>query len=320
MYAVREKLLDVPCTLPDVGRCDVHVPVDDRADTVGRRRRSAGSQARRIALAAQGFRDPRHARPTMRTFAARWRASGCSRSTRSTCCSARTTCRCSPGWVPTTSTCCAAPPSGGRAGWSSTGRTSRRSCRSSSGRYMQHRMRHYRERGHDWVGIRHDDALVSSRARRGPRAWAVDGPRPRRRAAADAGPLGLELVRDQEGARVPLRRRRARRAPGATAQFERVYDLPERVLPAAVLDAPTPTDTERARRAGPARRHRSRRRHRAVPARLLPAAARADASRRSRRWSSHGELLPVRDRGVEPAGLPAPRRRASRARCRHGPC
>ena len=67
-------------------------------------------QARRIALAAQGFLDRPHATPDdAHVRRARWPAPACCRSTRSTSSSARTTCRSTRGWAPTTSTCCAAP-------------------------------------------------------------------------------------------------------------------------------------------------------------------------------------------------------------------
>ena len=56
----------------------------------------------------------------------------------------------------------------------------------------------------------------------------------------------------------------------ATGQFECVYDLPERVLPPHVLDGAHARAGRRPPRAGPPRRAVARGRHRAVPARLLP--------------------------------------------------
>ena len=70
------------------------------------------------------------------------------------------------------------------------------------------------------------------------------------------------------------------------AQFERVYDLPERVLPAAVLARPTPTVEESVRglvrRAAAALGVATR----ARAARLLPHPARRRPSRPSPSWSS----------------------------------
>ena len=73
------------------------------------------------------------------------------------------------------------------------------------------------------------DRLLAEVARPG----RVDGARPRRRRAARQGELGLELVGGPQGARLPLPGRRPRRSPAATASSRCVYDLPERVLPAA---------------------------------------------------------------------------------------
>ena len=55
MYAVKEKLLELPCPLSG-------------GSTPRAWQSLSAAQARRIALAAQGFLDQRHAAPTMRTF------------------------------------------------------------------------------------------------------------------------------------------------------------------------------------------------------------------------------------------------------------
>ncbi len=108
---------------------------------------------------------------------------------------------------------------------------------------MRHRMRHYRETGHEWLGMGHSPELVASllaevRERGGCTARDLDE--------------GLPRVRDSWGwnwsetkkaleylfcaGRLAVARR--------TASFERVYDLPERVLPPEVLAAPEPTLAE----------------------------------------------------------------------------
>ena len=170
--------------------------------------RPAGSRWPRRGSATRGTPCRRCGR-----FAAPWPAPACCRSTRSTCCSGPTTCRCSPGWVPTTPACSRrAVGAASRAGWWSTGPTSRPSCRSTCGRVMQHRMRALpRPAGTSGGACRSgrswSTSLLAEIAERG----ASTAPRPRRRAAPRQGALGLELVGHQEGARVPLHGRRARR-------------------------------------------------------------------------------------------------------------
>ena len=74
-------------------------------------------------------------------------------------------------------------------------------------------------------------------------------------------------------------------AAARRVNFERLYDTTERVLPAEILERPTPDPGGRAARARPHRRPGARRGHRARPRRLLPAAARRleGAGRRARR-------------------------------------
>ncbi|MGN6780414.1 MAG: winged helix-turn-helix domain-containing protein [Marmoricola sp.] len=107
---------------------------------------------------------------------------------------------------------------------------------------MQHRMRHYRGRGHPWTDAR-DRELVTSllaqvRERGASTSRSLDDGLPRRKdhwgwnwsrtkQALEYLFLGGELA-----------------VAGRSSAFERLYDLPERVLPAAVLAQPEPTEQE----------------------------------------------------------------------------
>jgi uncharacterized protein YcaQ len=107
--------------------------------------------------------------------------------------------------------------------------------------HMQHRMRHYRDGGHPWVDGRNTlvDSLVAEVRERGPSTSRdLDDGLPRRKdhwgwnwsetkRALEYLFLAGELA-----------------VAGRTAQFERLYDVPERVLPRAVLELPVPTDEE----------------------------------------------------------------------------
>ena len=203
-------------------------------------------QARRIALAAQGFTDRAHATPSLRTLERTLARTGVLQVDSVNVPSAPTTCRSTRGWVPTTGICCAARRNGARAGWSSTGRTSRPSCPSTCGRRAEHRMDGYREQRGKW-GFTADPALepgvLAAVRERGPvtardlEEEFSEGPRTKEhwgwnwsqaRKVLDY----LFLVGDVAIA-------------GRTAQFEVLYDVPERVLPAAVLAAPTPKQGRR---------------------------------------------------------------------------
>ena len=100
--------------------------------------------------------------------------------------------------------------------------------------------------------------------------------------------------------------------------FERLYDLPERVLPPAVTATPTPPveDAQRelvrvAARAYGVASERDLRDYFRLPV--------AEARARVAELVESGELWPVRGRGLDGARLPASARRGSRARCRRGP-
>ena len=201
------------------------------------------SQARRVALAAQGFRDPRHTVPTMRTFS-------------------RTLSRTAVLQIDSVNVLQRAHymPLFSRVGPYDVDLL-RRAAEQPPRRVveywahvaafmpvelwpvMRHRMRHYRERGHDWESVRHDASLVSSLVAE-----------VRERGASTARDLddGLPRVRDHWGWNWSATKKALEylfaagelAVSGRNSQFERLYDLPERVLPPAVLAVPVPTDAD----------------------------------------------------------------------------
>jgi uncharacterized protein len=200
------------------------------------------AQARRVAIAAQGFVDPRHAVPDLRTLNRTVRRTGVLQID-----SVNVLQRAH--YMPLFS----------RMGPYDTGLLDRASGRAPRRLveywahvaafmpvdlwpHMQHRMRHYREGGHPWMDGR-DHGLVANlmaelreRGRRTSRD--LDDGLPRRKdhwgwnwsetkKALEYLFLAGELA-----------------VAGRTPQFERIYDLPERVIPRAVLELPVPTDEE----------------------------------------------------------------------------
>ena len=200
-------------------------------------------QARRIALAAQGFRDPRHARPTMRTFR-------------------RTLGRTGVLQIDSVNVLQRAHymPLFSRMGPYDTDLLTRASERRPRELveywahvaafmpvdlwpHMRHRMRDMAANGRWWSGVRAQPELLervrAEVAARGPvTARDLDDGAPRERthwgwnwsAVKDA----LEYLFAAGEVAVP----------GRNSAFERLYDLPERVLPAAVLEVPEPTREE----------------------------------------------------------------------------
>jgi uncharacterized protein YcaQ len=201
------------------------------------------AQARRIALAAQGFRDPRHTRPTMRTFD-------------------RTLARTAVLQIDSVNVLV-------RAHYmplfSRMGPYDRDLLRRASERpprriveywahvaafmpvelwpHMRHRMRAYERRGHDWEAVRHKpelvDSLLAEVAERGastPRDLDEGLPRAKVHWGWNWSDTKKVLEYLFASGRLAV--------AGRNQQFERVYDLPERVVPREHLDAPEPTVEE----------------------------------------------------------------------------
>jgi uncharacterized protein YcaQ len=108
---------------------------------------------------------------------------------------------------------------------------------------MQHRMRGHRDRGHEWAGMRHRPELVGSLLAE----IREDGPKTSR----DLDD-GLPRSREQWGWNWSETKKALEylfsagelAVAGRNTAFERVYDLPERVLPREVLQTPVPDDRE----------------------------------------------------------------------------
>ncbi|HEX5771052.1 MAG TPA: crosslink repair DNA glycosylase YcaQ family protein [Nocardioidaceae bacterium] len=201
------------------------------------------AQARRVALVAQGFRDPRHTVPTMRTFN-------------------RTLARTGVLQIDSVNVF-------QRAHYmplfSRMGRYDTELLRRAAERrprkiveywahvaafmpvdlwpHMQHRMAGYRERGHEWPIVRTKPELAESLLAE----------------VREVGPAtardlddGLPRVKEHWGWNWSDTKKALEylffagqlTVAGRNSAFERLYDVPERVLPAEVLDAPTPSVEE----------------------------------------------------------------------------
>ncbi len=274
-------------------------------------------EARRIALAAQGFADPRPAgqgRPAPLPPRARPGRRSC-RSTRSTSSPAPTSCRSSPGSGPTPATRWPAG-CGAAARCSSTGATRRRCCP-----VELHPLLRWRMQGdHQWTGRGH----VPAQPPRARTTAILD-------AVAERGPVPLGQL-EHLGDAI----KRTKPAPGnmwnwtpAKKAVEWLFwtgdghrraqpgDLraqlrrcPTGSCPPTCWPRPTPTDDDAQKAAAPAGGPQPRRGHRPRPGRLPPhqhhggPPAAGRAGRRRRPAAGRG-------RGLAPPGLPAPRRRAA---------
>jgi uncharacterized protein YcaQ len=201
------------------------------------------AQARRITLAAQGFRDPRHTTPTMRTFA-------------------RTLARTGVLQIDSVNVLQRAHymPLFSRMGPYDIDLL-RRASEQRPRRiveywahvaafmpvelwpHMRHRMDRYRDEGHAWMGLPERKELVASLiaeiTERGPSTSRdLDDGLPREKVNWgwnwSETKQALEYLFFSGDLAVA----------GRTSQFERLYDLPERVLPTDVLDAPTPAPAD----------------------------------------------------------------------------
>jgi uncharacterized protein len=202
-------------------------------------------QARRTALVAQGFRDPRHAVPTMRTFS-------------------RTLSRTAVLQIDSVNVLERAHymPLFSRMGPYDKDLL-RRAAEVQPRRiveywahvaafmpvdlwpHMQHRMRRYRERGHEWSAIHHRPELVGSllaevRERGACTSRDLDDGLPRAKEHWGWNWSDTKKVLEYLFAAGELA------VAGRNQHFERVFDLPERVIPRKHLDAPEPTLEEAA--------------------------------------------------------------------------
>jgi uncharacterized protein len=204
------------------------------------------AQTRRIALVAQGFRDPRHSVPTMRTFN-------------------RTLARTAVLQIDSVNVLQRAHymPLFSRMGPYDT-ELLRRAAEKKPRRiveywahvaafmpvdlwpHMRHRMHGFRERGHEWAAIRHRPELVGSllaevRERGASTPRDLDDGLPRSKQHWGWNWSETKKVMEYLFASGELA------VSGRNQQFERLYDLPERVIPPEHLNAPEPSVGEASR-------------------------------------------------------------------------
>lgn len=204
------------------------------------------AQARRIALAAQGFRDPRHAAPTMRTLTRTLLRTAVlqidSVNVLQRAHYMPLYSRMGPYDIDLLHRAAQTPPRRMVEYWAHVAAF----MPVDLWPVMRHRMARYREQGHAWVGLPERRELVASlvaeiRDRGASTARHLDGGLPR--AKVHWGWNWSETKRTLEY----LFTAGEIAVAGRNRQFERVYDLPERVIPREFLQAPTPTVEEASR-------------------------------------------------------------------------
>ncbi len=204
------------------------------------------AQARRVALAAQGFLDPAHARPTFRTLTRTVRRTGVlqidSVNVLQRAHFMPLYSRMGPYDVGLLSRAAQRPPRRLVEYWAHVAAY----MPVELWPHMQHRMAGYESRGHAWVAIRHNPQLVDSivaqlRERGASTASDLDEGLPRSRDHWGWNWSDTKKVLEYLFAAGRLA------VAGRSSSFERLYDLPERVIPQVWLDAPTPSPEEAAR-------------------------------------------------------------------------
>jgi uncharacterized protein len=203
------------------------------------------AQARRIALAAQGFCDPRHTVPTMRTFDRTFARTGVlqidSVNVLQRAHYMPLFSRMGPYDTDLLHRAAERPPRRIVEYWAHVAAF----MPVELWPHMRHRMRSYEARGHEWTAIQHRpelvDSLVAEVRERGPSTSRdLDDGLPREKVHWGWNWSETKKVLEYLFASGRLA------VAGRTQQFERLYDLPERVVPAEHLDAREPTAEEAA--------------------------------------------------------------------------
>ena len=206
----------------------------------------AAPQARRIALAAQGFLDPAHAKPTMRTVQ---RALNRTMVLQIDSVNVLQRAhymplysRLGPYDVTLLHRAAEQPPRRVVEYWAHVAAF----MPVELWPHMRHRMRRYRDEGHAWMGLPERRELVASL-----KAEIAE------RGASTSRELddGLPRTKEHWGWNWSETKKTLEylflagelAVAGRTAQFERLYDLPERVVPREHLEAPTPSPDDSAR-------------------------------------------------------------------------